>query len=449
MKKILLIFSVILFAMGCSNKSENPGEISKEISKKIEVLSTRKVKKSLKNEETVLIDTRSYDEYNGWDIKETGIQGHISGAYNLPASSLEHEGIEASLERKGIKKDNKIILYGDDTSMAEMLSDKGYDVYLYEAGIKEWNKKKYPIEKLPRYESLVPVSWVKKLLEEKDVPEYNGKPVKVINAGWGKKGKFHKDGHIPGSYYVHTGWFEVGPLWNRVSDETIKTELEKLGITKETLVIVYGEDPMPAARFAIICKYAGVEDVRIINGGWKAWQEAGYPTEEGIEYPLPVEEFGMKVPGNPDIIIDLPEAENYLKSDKSDLVSIRSWKEYIGKISGYDYIKPRGRIRGDKWGMGGSDPWHLEEYRADYGTYMRPYNEILKMWEDLKIDTDKNIAFYCGTGWRASEVLFYAYVMGLDKVSLYDGGWKEWSENPETEDKILKGEPENLNEEKY
>lgn len=445
MRKILFIFLVMLFVIGCNSKLKSP----EKVSKKIELLSTRKVKKSLKERDTVLIDTRSYDEYNGWDINGTGVEGHITGAYSLPASSLKHEIIEASLDRKGVTKENNIILYGDDTSMAEILSDKGYSVAVYEDGIKEWSQKKNSMEKLPRYESLVPVSWVKKLLEGKEVPEYDGRPVKVINAGWGENGKFHKSGHIPGSYYVHTGWFEEGPLWNRVSDSAIKTELEKLGITKETLVVVYGDDPMPAARFAIICKYAGVEDVRLINGGWKAWQESGYTSEVGIDFPEPVDDFGMEVPGNPEIIIDLPEAEKYLKSKKSDLVSIRSWKEYIGKTSGYDYIQPRGRIRGSKWGMGGSDPWHLEDYRADYGTYMRPYNEILKMWDDLQIDTDKKIAFYCGTGWRASEVLFYAYAMGLNKVSLYDGGWKEWSENPETEDKILKGEPENLNEEKY
>ena len=207
MKKILLIFSVMLFVIGCNSKPKS----REKVSKKVEIVSTRKVKKSLNERGTVVIDTRSYDEYNGWDIKGTGIQGHISGAYNLPAASLKHEIIEASLERKGITKENKIILYGDDTSMSEILSDKGYDVSVYEDGIEEWNKKKYSMEKLPRYESLVPVSWVKKLLEGKEIPEYDGRPIKVINAGWGENGKFHKTGHIPGSYYVHTGWFEEGP----------------------------------------------------------------------------------------------------------------------------------------------------------------------------------------------------------------------------------------------
>ncbi len=37
------------------------------------------------------------------------------------------------------------------------------------------------------------------------------------------------------------------------------------------------------------------------------------------------------------------------------------------------------------------------------------------------------VAFYCGTGWRASETFFYAYLMDWPNVSVYDGGWFEWS----------------------
>jgi thiosulfate/3-mercaptopyruvate sulfurtransferase len=43
---------------------------------------------------------------------------------------------------------------------------------------------------------------------------------------------------------------------------------------------------------------------------------------------------------------------------------------------------------------------------------------------------DQRAAFYCGTGWRASEAFFYAYLMGWSQIAVYDGGWLEWSENP-------------------
>ena len=40
------------------------------------------------------------------------------------------------------------------------------------------------------------------------------------------------------------------------------------------------------------------------------------------------------------------------------------------------------------------------------------------------------LAFYCGTGWRAAEVLAYANVIGVKDATLYDGGWYEWSADP-------------------
>ena len=40
------------------------------------------------------------------------------------------------------------------------------------------------------------------------------------------------------------------------------------------------------------------------------------------------------------------------------------------------------------------------------------------------------MAFYCGTGWRASETWCYAYLRGWPRIAVYDGGWFEWSQDP-------------------
>lgn len=50
------------------------------------------------------------------------------------------------------------------------------------------------------------------------------------------------------------------------------------------------------------------------------------------------------------------------------------------------------------------------------------------MWDDLDIDyKNKHIILYSGNGWRSSEVMYYAQLMGLYRVSMYDGGWYDWS----------------------
>ena len=69
-----------------------------------------------------------------------------------------------------------------------------------------------------------------------------------------------------------------------------------------------------------------------------AWERMGYPVEKSPNTPIPVSDFGVNVPANSKVFIDMDEAKQYLASDDSDLVSIRSWEEFIGEKSGYNYI---------------------------------------------------------------------------------------------------------------
>ena len=140
--------------------------------------------------------------------------------------------------------------------------------------------------------------------------------------------------------------------------------------------------------------------------------------------------FGAPIPLRPEVIVDLAEAKQILADpDGAALVSVRTWAEHVGEASGYNYIAPTGRIAGDVWGNCGSDAYHMQHYRTVDNT-MRPYPEIAANWRRAGITADKWVAFYCGTGWRASETWFYAYLMGWSRIAVYDGGWFEWSREP-------------------
>jgi 3-mercaptopyruvate sulfurtransferase SseA len=186
---------------------------------------------------------------------------------------------------------------------------------------------------------------------------------------------------------------------------------------------------MPSFRVAVILKYMGVKDVRVLNGGLTKWTTAGYELEKTSNKNVPVAAFGAKVPVNKGYIVDLPQAKEIV-ADKngSKLVDIRSWDERIGKTSGYNYIDPKGRPEGSVWGHAGKDNSNLNDY-TNIDNTMRNSDEILVMWKEEGIMPDQRLSFFCGTGWRASQVLTYADVMGLRNISLYDGGWNEWSGN--------------------
>ncbi|WP_321288344.1 rhodanese-like domain-containing protein [uncultured Sunxiuqinia sp.] len=235
----------------------------------------------------------------------------------------------------------------------------------------------------------------------------------------------------------------------------------KHGITSDTLVISYGkfmfpdnDDEFPgsaagdigAIRNAFIMMYAGVKDVRVLNGGFQSWEDAAYEIATDDVPKTPVENFGVNIPVKSELAVDIPEAKEMLVSSTADLVCVRSWPEYIGEVSGYNYIEKKGRIPGAIFGNCGSDAYHMENYRhVDHTT--REFHEVAQIWKQVGVTPDKHLAFYCGTGWRGSEAWFNAWLMGWPHVSVFDGGWFEWSNNPENPYET--GIPEDSNAEIY
>jgi len=79
--------------------------------------------------------------------------------------------------------------------------------------------------------------------------------------------------------------------------------------------------------------YAGVKDVRMLNGGLQSWIDEGFQTTTEETEKRPVSDFGAKIPSCPKLAVDIPEAKEILKSNEANLVSVRSWREFIGEVS--------------------------------------------------------------------------------------------------------------------
>ncbi len=159
--------------------------------------------------------------------------------------------------------------------------------------------------------------------------------------------------------------------------------------------------------------YAGVKDVRLLDGGWQTWSDAGLPVERGMppaQQPAP--DFGAPIPGQPQLMLDTEQARGLLHRQDASLVSVRSWPEFIGTTSGYSYIKPKGDIAGARWGHAGSDSTHMEDFHNPDGT-MRSADDIAALWRQWNILPSQQVAFYCGTGWRASETFYVCPRHGL------------------------------------
>lgn len=381
------------------------------------------------------VDTRASEYYNGWHESGAANGGHIKGAKHIAANwlnELDDEEFKQFLnDRIALDKSKDVYLYGANAQTEQVqsaLQKLGFKVHTVNDPLDNW---KLDLVSLPHYQKLVSARWVKDWLDKKeDLERPVAKNARLVEVGWGsvKKAQYAV-GHIPGALYLDTNKVEAGPLWNRLADDTLKANFAELGIDVDTPVIVYGRDTSGAARVAQLMMAMGVKEVRILDGGWKAWSDADYPQELMFNQAEPKAVFGDAQLEHA-LVIDTPRAKELLKDQQgASLVSIRTWPEFIGETSGYNYIDGKGRIPGAKWGRSGSDPYHLEDYRNPDNT-MRSADEIQAMLAEWNIHKDQDVAFFCGTGWRASEVFFYAHAMGWPRVSVYDGGWYEWSEDP-------------------
>lgn len=387
---------------------------------------------TLQAQHGVVIDTRLSAFYNGWPQTISSVGGHEPAALNLSASWLDmmnDEQLQLWAKQHAIKPDSLIALYGNDDetkAVKTRLSKLGYQ---HVALLSDALQQPARLQKMAHFEQLVYPQWLHNLMQNKPVVAKPAGEVKIIEAAWGAP-KQYLLSHIPGADYIDTNDIESEPLWNKVSDDKLKALIAKHGIRHDTTVIMYGRDVYAAARVAQILLYAGVKDVRLLDGGWQSWSDAKLPVERGLPNDVkPAPDFGATIPGQPQLMLDTEQARGLLGRKDASLVSIRSWPEFIGITSGYSYIKPKGEIAGARWGHAGSDSTHMEDFHNPDGT-MRAADDIAAMWKSWNITPDQHVAFYCGTGWRASETFMYARAMGWQNVGVYDGGWYEWSSNP-------------------
>jgi len=424
------------------------------------IITTSGLVESLKSD-IQIIDVRPIDSYNGWRLKGEARGGHIPRARSMPMKWFDYIDLPDIIDSKGFSRSLATVVYGHESQeafkAANILKRLGFEhVSVYEGFLDEWSPDPAkPLESMARYDKAVPPVWLYKALR-KQCTEDIGKDGIVLCHCHYRNPEDYLLGHIPGAVELDTNSLESTETWNRRSPLELEPVLTAKGITADTTVVLYGrfsyprnDDPFPgssegqlgAMRCAFILLYAGVKDVRVLNGGLQSWLDSGYGLTTDSTGINPVDDFGATIPGRPELAVDIDAAKEILKAPDKNLVCVRSWPELIGKVSGYNYIEKKGRIPGAVFGNCGSDAYHMENYRNLDHTG-REYHEIERMWKEVGIVPEKHNSFYCGTGWRGSEAFFNAWLLGWTDISVFDGGWFEWSNDDSNPYET--GEPDNM-----
>ena len=391
------------------------------------------------------------EAYNGWKLKNEARGGHIKGARSLPLKWTNYMDWIEIVRSKGIHPDQALVIYGYDfvesEKVAERFSRSGYEnIRVYNQFLDEWcTNAALPMDHLERYHHLVYPEWLKILMDGGTPPEFEGKEYVICHGHYRNRGAY-EEGHIPGAIEVDTNTLESPETWNRRSPEELKETLESLGINEDTTVILYGRfsfpdnnDPFPGSsaghlgsiRAAFIMMYAGVKDVRILNGGLLSWEDAGYEVttkEYKARYAAASLRHGFQAARSWPWM--------FRKQKKSLLQTWPTWSAFAAgpnisvKSADITTSKRRGGSRVPSLETVVQMPtiWRITE------TWITPpvnFMRSKKYGRKWGVVPEKHNAFYCGTGWRGSEAWFNAWLMGWPRVSVFDGGWFEWSNDPE------------------
>ena len=184
------------------------------------------------------------------------------------------------------------------------------------------------------------------------------------------------------------GTIQQPPYGNALPIDALQRKLGETGINEKSQVVVYSSTMLMWATRAWWClRYAGIENVRILNGSVGAWQKAGPEVESGdIHYPP--HSFASR--GNKSPFCNKEQVER-ISQEKGCLINALAKDVYEG-TSTSSYGRP-GHIPASH-----SQPFY-ELLESDF--FLDPEFLQQKLTEQNMLG-DEDVTIYCGGGIAAT-----------------------------------------------
>lgn len=230
----------------------------------------------------------------------------------------------------------------------------------------------------------------------------------------------YRQAHLPGAVYVDLDRELAAPPsaagrhpLPAVGD--LQAAARSWGVRRGDPVVAYDDTGgTAAARAWWLLRWAGLGDVRVLDGGLPAWRAAALPVETGERTAEPGD---VVLTGGALPVVDA----DAIASFDGTLLDARAAERYRGEVEPVD---PRaGHIPG---AISAPSTANLD---AD-GRFLAP--ELLRArFADLGAAGERPVAVYCGSGVTAAHGVLALTVAGLPGAALYPGSWSEWSGRPD------------------
>ncbi|MBP2561867.1 thiosulfate/3-mercaptopyruvate sulfurtransferase [Neorhizobium galegae] len=192
----------------------------------------------------------------------------------------------------------------------------------------------------------------------------------------------------------------------------LQEKARRWGLRPESTIVIYdGDRSMTAARAWWVLKWAGLPDVRVLDGGFPAWVSAGLPTTDAITIVQP-STIGLS-PGHMPVF----DASDALRFGKEGiLLDARIRPNYIGGPIA-EGQPARGHIP-----RAISAP--ALDNVTDYGNFTDSAT-LREMYRALGVDGSCDVGVYCGAGMSAAHTVLALAAIGIP-AAMYPGSWSAW-----------------------
>jgi thiosulfate/3-mercaptopyruvate sulfurtransferase len=231
----------------------------------------------------------------------------------------------------------------------------------------------------------------------------------------------YADGHLPGAVHLDI-WgislIDTDPAPLRAFLWIIEHLLAERGVSDDRPVVLYEETSgTRAARAFWFLEFFGHTDVRVLDGGVRAWTAAGLPLSHEHVAPTPTTWTGTR---RTELLATWNDVLDRLGDDDAAILDTRSDAEYDGTL-----------VRAAR---GGAIPGAIHvEWKQSLGPdgAFRPAADLKSMFEKAGITPNREVVPYCQGGYRAAHSYLALRLLGFPRVRNYLGSWKEWGDRTE------------------
>ena len=245
----------------------------------------------------------------------------------------------------------------------------------------------------------------------------------VLDVRWRLGGpppaELYASGHLPGAVAVELDRDLAAPVGDGKRGRhplpepgALQEALRRWGINEDSSVVAYDDaDGSSAARAWWLLRWAGLRDVRVLDGGIAAWTAAGLPLT--AEVPSPELGNVLVRPGAMPVLD--AEGAAGLVAGGGVLLDARVEPRYRGEVEPVDPVA--GHIPGARSAPASGN--------VDVSGRFLSAERLRERFARLGVEADRAAGAYCGSGVTAAQEVLALHVAGIP-AALYAGSWSEW-----------------------